>query len=76
MYEVEFLNIQYEFENKIHSYFPDFYLPKRNLVIETKGEYFYNKTKDILEIKRKAVLKNGYYYMIMFKKDIDDFTGF
>lgn len=74
-YEVEFLRLKYnDTSGKEKIYITDFYLPKRNLVIETKSEHFYSLDKENIDLKKEAVLKNGYYFQLMFKKDIDNFN--
>lgn len=39
--------------NKIHKYYPDFYLPKLNKFIEIKGDFFINENGYILDYKTK-----------------------
>lgn len=39
---------KYEWDNSIHLYYPDFYLPKHNLYIEVKG---YERDKDLAKYK-------------------------
>jgi len=74
-YDVEKIKIKYiNTENKEKIYITDFYLPEKNLILETKGEYFYKLDKENIELKKEAVLKKGYYYMILFKKDIEVFN--
>jgi len=50
-------------------YFPDFI--DDDTVIEIKG-YVTEKTKHIIEQKKKAVLREGYDYKILFKVDLKD----
>ena len=40
---------EYEWENKIHLYFPDFYLPEHNIYIEVKG---YQRDRDLEKWKQ------------------------
>lgn len=76
-YEFEFLRVKYtNTKGKESIYITDFYLPQRNLIIETKSTYGYDLDKKNIELKKQAVLKEGYFYTIMFKKDIDSFKSF
>lgn len=58
--------ISYKFEGKFHYYFPDFYIPKDNLIIEVKSSYILkiqgeNKNK----AKRDATITQGYDYLMV-----------
>jgi hypothetical protein len=62
-------SIEYNmYENK-HYYFPDFYLPKYNLIVEVKSSYYYklNESKNIL--KKEASLNKGYNFLFLIDKD-------
>jgi hypothetical protein len=52
-------------ENKYRRYFPDFWLPEHNLIIEVKSIYTYNLEKKTNDIKRKAVEYNGQIFKLM-----------
>ena len=56
--------IFFEHKKKVCRYFPDFYIPKDNLIIEVKSDYTYKKhlIKNIL--KAHAVRKLNYNYEI------------
>jgi hypothetical protein len=56
--------IEYEYNKKLHYYFPDIFIPKDNLIIEVKSNYTYknNLLKNIL--KSHAVRKLNYNYEI------------
>lgn len=62
-------------KNILISYLPDFYLPEKNLIIEVKGEYFQKRDKDIIEAKKRATIKDGYYYLMLGKKEINDYQN-
>jgi len=49
-------------DDKKHRYYPDFYIPKDNKIIEVKSEYTYNKelTENIL--KKQSCIDNGYSF--------------
>jgi len=61
--------IKYEFEQKIHYYHSDFYIPSLNLVIEIKNKKLY--IRDILKIRQKEIFtkKKGYNYLIIIDKN-------
>jgi hypothetical protein len=47
----------YEYEGRVHRYYPDIYIKSRNEVVEVKSTYTFNKEKDKNLLKRDAVLK-------------------
>lgn len=49
----------YEYENKSHRYYPDIYIKSKNLVIEVKSNYTFNKEKEKNLLKRQAVLNKN-----------------
>ena len=74
-YEYEFLRFTYTNKNGEEcTYTPDFYLPERNLVIEVKGEWFYEIDRENIELKKQEVIKQGYFFSLMQSKEIDDFN--
>jgi len=64
------MTIRYN-ENKV--YFPDFYFPKLNLIIEIKSEYTYklHETKNLN--KQKSCLEQGYNFIFIIDKDYTEF---
>ena len=56
--------ILYDFEDKEHRYFPDFYIPKENRIIEVKSTYFFDFTKEKNMAKGHATKKLGFNYEI------------
>ena len=54
-------------ETKI--YFPDFYLPKYNLIVEIKSDYFYNKHLKTNLLKEKACKDQGYNFIFIINKN-------
>lgn len=46
--------------NKEHYYFPDFYIPSENLIVEIKSKYTYNANKEINDLKFQATKDAGY----------------
>ena len=55
--------IKYHFDNKNKIYFPDLYIPSKNLLIEIKCEYTYNKELEKNKAKREATLESEYDYL-------------
>ena len=82
-YELDFINkyynkinivngmtIRYN-ENKV--YFPDFYIPELNLIIEIKSDYTFNSDKEINIEKQKACLEQGYNFIFIINKNYTEF---
>lgn len=61
--------IWYYTENgKKHRYFPDFYIPKLNLIVEVKSTWTYKNSKDSSKLKnnilkQKACINKGYNFI-------------
>lgn len=55
-------------------YYPDFYLPKYNLIIEIKSSYTYNRFLEKNNSKQKACLELGYNHIFIIDKNYDDFN--
>lgn len=79
-YELDFLNhfydkieiknglsIKYIFNDKEKIYHTDFYLPDKDLIIEVKSSYWYNKCKELNIIKSEYAKKYHNYIMILDK---------
>lgn len=56
-------------DNKKHRYYPDFYIPKDNLIIEVKGRYTYKADLDKNLLKRKATEQKGFNFLFMIIHD-------
>ena len=54
-------SIMYYKNHKKHFYYPDFYIPKWNLIIEIKSTWTLKLDKN-LKLKEKATIKNGFKY--------------
>lgn len=52
-------------KNKKSRYYPDFYIPHLNLIVEVKSEYTVQIRPDLLAKKKQAVLDSGYNYRLM-----------
>ena len=66
-------SIEYIIENKEHIYFPDFYIPSLNLIVECKNSYLAKKDKDKIKIKENATISNGHNYIIIVNKNYIEF---
>ena len=73
LYLYESIVIPYTYDGEEYTYIPDFYLPERNLIIEVKGEYFQKKDSKVIEAKKEATIKEGYFYVMFGKKEIKNF---
>jgi hypothetical protein len=54
--------IDYEYEDEIHVYFPDIFIPHLNKIIEVKSTWTYNLEVDKLKQKEKYTKLKGYEY--------------
>lgn len=61
--------IDYIFNDKNKKYYPDYYLPDYNLIVEIKSKYTYECEKDQNEAKKEATLKCGYNFIFIINKD-------
>lgn len=81
-YELDFINFckikniivencvivfDYMFNDKNKKYYPDFYLPEYNTIIEIKSKYFYNKDFERNLEKEKSI--TGYNFLFIIDKD-------
>lgn len=59
-------------DNKKHYYFPDFYIPKFNLIIEIKSTWILHKQNpEIVELKKNYTIKNGFAYMLILDNNFE-----
>lgn len=63
--------IFYEHNNKIHKYYPDFYIKSKNLIIEIKSIYTYESNIEINNLKKQAIENNNinFEYIIINPKE-------
>ena len=54
--------VYYQYESKRSRYFPDFYIPSKNLIIEVKSEYTYLSDLSRNQAKEAACLNQGYLF--------------
>ena len=59
-FEYEPFAIRYSFDGGLHRYYPDFFIPQRNLVIEVKPDCFLD---DKYESKKQATIDQGYLFL-------------
>ena len=59
--------IDYEFNGKNHKYYPDFYIPELNELIEIKSIYLYEKDTDEILAKAEASAKTYKYRLVVYK---------
>ena len=63
-------SIKYIFERKQHYYFPDFFIPSLNLIIEIKSEWIIKQQGiEMIEAKKKATIANGFNYIMILEKN-------
>lgn len=62
-------SINFEFQKEINGYYPDFYLPDYNLILECDGAYWH-QDKDRDRKKDEWRLTNGYNIIRLQEKDI------
>ena len=55
----------YNYGNKIRKYYPDFYIPKDNLIIEVKSEYYWDLYLKKNLAKKQICVNQGYNYRLM-----------
>lgn len=55
----------YTFNDKNKKYYPDFYIPKDNLIIEVKSFWTYNKELEKNILKEASVINQGYNFRLM-----------
>ena len=66
-------SIKYLFEGKQH-YYPDFFIPSLNLIVECKNSYLAEKDKKRIEEKKKATIANGFQYIMFVNKNYLEFN--
>jgi len=62
-------SIKYKYKLKNRIYHTDFYIPSKNLIVEIKSSYYYNKYKEMCITKETAVIKSGYKYLLILDKN-------
>jgi hypothetical protein len=67
--------IKYDMNDKNLIYFPDFYIEEKNLLIEIKSLYWYNKHKERNIIKEKTCIDLGFKYILIMNKKYEKFLS-
>lgn len=67
------LTIKYLWNGKNKVYHSDFFIPSKNLIVEIKSSYYYEKYYKINEAKRKETLKIGYNHIFIVDKNYAQF---
>ena len=62
--DVKMPEIWYYFNEKDRRYYPDFYIPSENCIIEVKSQYTFEKDKEKNFAKAAACVELGYNYQI------------
>lgn len=63
-------HFQYQIDNHLYVYYPDFYLPDQDLIIELKGR---SKYYDAERVNRKQQAVYGHNYKIIRDAEINKF---
>ena len=67
--------IEYIFENSKHFYFPDFFIPSLNLIIEIKSSYTFEKHYS-KNLEKKKYCENKFYnFIFIIEKDYSEFEN-
>ena len=65
--------ISYTYKGKKKLYYPDFYIPALNLIVEIKSTRWYDKHKN-LNIKKKTItIENGFNFIMILDKNYTKF---
>lgn len=62
-------SISFIFEGKKKYYHSDFYIKEKNLIIEVKSTYYYEKFKKLNIEKEKSATSNGYNFIFIIDKN-------
>ena len=65
--------IKYKFDDKEKVYYPDFYLPKYNLIVEIKSKYTYNCDFNKNISKQESCINMGYNFLFIIDNEFNEF---
>jgi uncharacterized alkaline shock family protein YloU len=65
-------SINYTMENVNRVYFPDFYIPKTNTIVEIKSTYTYEKEKEQNLLKEYFTKKEGFNFIFIIDKNYQE----
>lgn len=68
--------IKYRYEEGEHYYFSDYYIKSKNLIVEIKSTWTYNKYLSKNLVKKNATIGYGYNYMIIKDKNYEEFKEY
>ena len=69
-------SIRYKFKKKNKIYYPDFYIPSLNLIIECKNSYLAKKDKRQLDAKKRATIIKGFNYIMIIDKNYHELYSY
>jgi len=69
-------NIDYNLLEKDRKYYPDFYLPKYNLICEVKSTYTFMKKYEENIKKKEYTLSKGYNFLFIVDKNYEEISSF
>lgn len=74
--QYEAFSIKYQLNDKEKVYYPDFYIPKYNLIVEIKSSYVLNELDLVGEqsAKTEACLQLGYKFALIVDNDFTEIT--
>jgi hypothetical protein len=67
------ITINYLWNNKNKVYHSDFYVSTKNLIVEVKSTYYYEKYLEVNLAKKQETLKIGYNHIFIIDKDYTQF---
>lgn len=67
--------IKYKFKKKTRRYYPDFYLPDYNLIVEIKSDYIYNLNLEMNECKKIGTIDAGCNFLFIIDKNYNEFLS-
>lgn len=69
-------SIKYKYYDKNKIYYPDFYIPSLNLIVEIKNGFLLKRDQFKIECKEKSTIKLGYNYILIVDKNYDEFNKY
>lgn len=68
--------IEYFYDGSIRVYYPDFFLPEYNLIVEIKSIYTFEKYLNKNTAKKEKCIELGYNFIFIIDKDYKEFEYF
>jgi hypothetical protein len=68
--------IEYFYDGSIRVYYPDFFLPEYNLIVEIKSTYTFEKYLNKNTAKKEKCIKLGFNFIFIIDKDYKEFEYF